>query len=185
MMRDVGLPEGHLEDCPELSNRADHVKIELRSKRDGKPVREPKQQRDSNPVRESKPVHQAKPARDAAKPAPDLARPARSADEAEWRSSTAGPSGADHRPRRGTGPTQRVKGAAQQAAPGQSEGERFADPLGEDDGPSRRAPSAPRGPKPAGKGSRSGGKAQAKSQEKSKRSGKPRPKNKSSRSKKG
>jgi superfamily II DNA/RNA helicase len=156
MMRDVGLPEAHLEDCPEISNRADHVKIELRSKRDGKVVAEPR-------------------------PRATQARPV---DEAEWRSSTAGPVAPARRPRRGTGPAQRVKGAASPDRPG-SPG--LDDPLGENDGSSRRAPSAPRGPKPkpkatrpAGSGTGQAGKPQAKS----KRSGKPRPKNKATRSKK-
>ena len=161
MMRDVGLPAAELEDCPEISSRADHVKIELRSKRDGKPA-----------------VQQGP------RPRPADVRPA---DEAEWRSSKAGPAVADRRPRQGTGPAQRVKGAAQSDR-SESPIEPFTDPLGPQDSPSRRAPSSPRGPKPKpsgqpGSGARQGGKAQAKGTP-GKRSGKPRPKNKSTRSKK-
>jgi superfamily II DNA/RNA helicase len=154
MMRDVGLPDVELEPAPSVSNRADHVKIELRSKRDGKV------QPDRRPDRASAP----------SAPARALDRVD---DDAEWRSSTAGPRGR----RTGTGPARRVRSAARVERPE----DRRSDPdAGEE---SRRAPSAPRGPKPttrSGKPTPPQGKTKGKGPTKSKRSGKPRPKNKKS-----
>jgi len=82
MMKEVGLPDVVLEETPELSNRADHVKIELRSKKS------------TNNKAAKKPAEK-KPA----EPAPD---------EGEWKTTVAGPP----RNRKGTGAAQRVRAAA-------------------------------------------------------------------------
>ncbi len=157
MMREVGLPDHELEPAPPVSNRADHVKIELRSKRDGSV-----QKQAGTAKRESRP-----------------------SDEAEWRSTSAGP---DRGPRR-PGSAGRVRSAARS-----DDGDR-GDDVGLDrggldgGGERRRAPSTPRG-RGSSSGSKPGSGKQGKQSKQSKpakgkRSGKPRPKNKKSAPKRG
>ncbi len=161
MMKEVGLPDAEFEETPELSSRADHVKIELRSKKAGANKPAAKQ-----PSAEGLP---ASPSWDQRTVAPTgqrskttTPRPTREPDEREWKSTVAGPA----RSGKGTGAAQRVRAAANDSS---------AEHDSSEDARPTRAPSKPRAPKPKQK--EAGGKP-AKDGDKPKRSGKARPKNK-------
>lgn len=161
MMKEVGLPDVDLEETPELSSRADHVKIELRSK---KPSEKKKPATEKGPAKPSWEQREIAPGGPRAERTPEP-------DEREWKSTTAGPT----RNRKGTGAAQRVRAAANDST---------ADHDSLEDARPTRAPSKPRPPKPkdgkAGSGTAGGGKSGKADGEKSKRSGKARPKNKGS-----
>jgi len=166
MMKDVGLPDVGLEETPELSSRADHIKIELRSKKPGanktganKPAEAPAQDRGpAKPSWEQRSIAPGGP-RAERKPEPD---------EREWKTTVAGPP----RNRKGTGAAQRVRAAANEST---------ADHDSTEDARPTRAPSKPRPPKPDGsteKARGGSGRGSGKATGKTKRSGKARPKNK-------
>ena len=151
MMKDVGLPDVGLEETPELSRRADHVKIELRSKKTGgKKLAEQKRA-----------VAPSSAAPSSTAPSSNAPTPVSDPDEREWKTTVAGPA----RNRKGTGAAQRVRAAANEST---------ADHDSSEDARPTRAPSKPRPPKP-----KAGGGKPGRDGEKSKRSGKARPKDKS------
>lgn len=167
MMRDVGLPDAVLEAAPPVSDRADHVKIELRSKRDGTVRADQGSKRVSSPSGSSSSGSSSKTA---------TSKADRPDDDPEWRSSRAGRSDG----RTGTGSARRVRSAARS--------DRTAEQASTTDSAeqSRRAPSSPRGRTSVsrqGTSTPAKGTSGRKGKAKSKRSGKPRPKNKRSGSK--
>lgn len=179
MMKDVGLPDVEFEETPKLSNRADHIKIELRSKKTGakQPERPVVDKGPAKPSWEQRSVAPAGKAKEAS------ARPAAEPDEKEWKSTYNG----SPRGRKGTGAAQRVRAAVNEST---------ADHDSSEDARPTRAPSKPRPPKPQegditgtprsrGASGRGSGKASGKAggkpnrdDDKPKRSGKARPKNK-------
>lgn len=164
MMKEVGLPDEGFEDTPALSNRADHIKIEMRSKKAGANKAAPKRAPSAPAPRQTeRPVTEQPASVRAAAPSqqrPAVARSTPEPDDGEWNSTIAGPP----RTRKGTGAAQRVRAAANESSPGHDS---------TDDARPTRAPSKSRSPKPKplpGKG--------GKADERTGRSGKARPKNK-------
>ncbi len=154
MMKEVGLPDVVLEETPELSSRADHVKIELRSKKPSA------KQAADKPAEEKGP----------AKPSWEQRAISSTPEDREWKTTVAG---APPRDRKGTGGAQRVRAAANETAAGHD----GVDHDRTEDARPTRAPSKPRPPKPKDGGGGKAGKS-GKDGDKPKRSGKARPKNK-------
>ncbi len=195
MMQDVGLPAMELENAPQLSGRADHVTMDVRSRKtvNGKGPRKP-QARAEKPVSREQWEDQAEKVssnvgRSVSKP-PAVSPEAGAPDEREWRvSSSSGPKRRPSRGRseRGVARSTRVEGADQPMDSDSDGSNPSMTPSGQPDtggasrtaGARRKSMAGGKAKGKSGAGKTKSNSAKKRTADKPKRSGKPRPKNKS------